>query len=231
MAEVTSNVEFAHKVHELHEHDLHHGGGDSRSEWIEILEAVVLAIVAIATAWAGYQAAKWDARSAEEYALSMRTSIESQQTASLAGQEKLYDNIAFNGWIGARLLNKPEISAFYERRFRPEYAVAFKAWMKLDPIHDPSAPQAPIFMKEYRSAHDEEAKVLSEKAKVNFENGVSMRETGDKYVRITVFLAIVLLLTALSQRFKNRGPRLAVVVVALLLLAISGYWIAILPMA
>jgi hypothetical protein len=81
MAEVTSNVEFAHKVHELHEQSHHHGGGDSHSEWIEILEAVVLAIVAIATAWAGYQAAKWDARSAEEYALSMRTSIESQETA------------------------------------------------------------------------------------------------------------------------------------------------------
>src|SRR4051812_41579740 len=99
MAEVTSNVEFAHKVHELHEQGHH---GDSRSEWIEILEAIVLAIVAIATAWAGYQAAKWDARSAEEYALSMRTSIESQQLAGLAGQEKLYDNIAFNGWIGAQ---------------------------------------------------------------------------------------------------------------------------------
>jgi hypothetical protein len=227
MAEITSNVEFAHKVHEQG----HHHEGPSHGQWIEILEAVVLAIVAISTAWAGYQAAKWDAHSAEQYALSMRTSIESQETANLAGQEKLYDNIAFNGWVGAQLLGKPEISAFYERRFRPEYAVAFKAWMKLDPIHDPSAPQAPIFMKEYRSVHDEQAKVLSAKAKENFENGVNMRETGDKYVRITVFLAIVLLLTALSQRFTIKGPRIAVVAIAFLLLVISGYWIAILPMA
>jgi hypothetical protein len=227
MAEITSNVEFAHKVHEHH----HHHGGGAEGQWIEILEAVVLAIVAIATAWAGYQAAKWDAHSAEQYAVSMRTSIESQQIAGLAGQEKLYDNIAFNGWVGAQLLGKPEVSAFYERRFRPEYAVAFKAWMKLDPIHNPSAPAGPFLMKEYRSAHDEQAKELSEKAKVNFENGVSMRETGDKYVRITVYLAIVLLLTALSQRFKSRGPRVAVVAIAFLLLVVSGYWIAILPRA
>ncbi len=228
MAEITSNVEFAHKVHEQGHH---HHEGDSHGQWIEILEAVVLAIVAIATAWAGYQAAKWDAHSAEQYALSMRTSVESQETAGLAGQEKLYDNIAFNGWVGAQLLGKPEISAFYERRFRPEYAIAFKAWMKLDPLHDPSAPAAPFFMKEYRSAHDEQAKVLSERAKENFENGVNMRETGDKYVRITVFLAIVLLLTALSQRFKSKGPRIVVVTIAFLLLVISGYWIAILPLA
>ena len=40
-----------------------------------------------------------------------------------------------------------------------------------------------------------------------------MRENGD-HVRITVFLATVLLLTALSQRFDILGPRIAVVAVA-----------------
>jgi hypothetical protein len=33
-------------------------------ELVEILEAVLLAIVAIGTAWSGYQAAKWDGRQA-----------------------------------------------------------------------------------------------------------------------------------------------------------------------
>lgn len=41
MTESTSNVEFAHRV--------------------EILEAAGPALVAIATAWSGSQAAKWDA--------------------------------------------------------------------------------------------------------------------------------------------------------------------------
>jgi hypothetical protein len=31
----------------------------SRFEMIEILEAVILALVAVATAWSGYQAAQW----------------------------------------------------------------------------------------------------------------------------------------------------------------------------
>ena len=62
MAETTSNIEFAHKIHESGQH-----GGGPRShgqEWLEILEAVVLAAVAVLTAWSGYQAAKWDAQSA-----------------------------------------------------------------------------------------------------------------------------------------------------------------------
>ena len=58
-----------------------------------------------------------------------------------------------------------------------------------------------------------------------------MRETGDQYVRITVFLATVLLLTALSQRFNILAPRVAVVAVAFVLLVLSAYWILTFPRA
>lgn len=47
-----------------------------------------------------------------------------------------------------------------------------------------------------------------------------MRKTGDPYVKVTVFLAAVLL-TALSQRFPPLDPRIAVVTVAFALLVIS----------
>ena len=63
------------------------------------------------------------------------------------------------------------------------------------------------------------------------ENAVTMRENGDQYVRITVFLATVLLLTALSQRFDILGPRVAVVAVAFVLLVLSAYWILTFPRA
>ena len=55
------------------------------------------------------------------------------------------------------------------------------------------------------------------------------RETGDQYVKVTVLLATVLLLTALSQRFQILGPRVAVLGVAAVLLVVSIYSIATLP--
>jgi hypothetical protein len=58
MPEATSNVEFAHKIHEEGHHHSH--PTDHRARWVEIVEAVVLATVAVATAWSGYQASKWD---------------------------------------------------------------------------------------------------------------------------------------------------------------------------
>ena len=66
MAEITSNVEFAHRIHEQGHS---HGDGplSRRREWLEIFEAIVLAAVAVLTAWSGYQAARWDAKSSAAY--------------------------------------------------------------------------------------------------------------------------------------------------------------------
>jgi hypothetical protein len=45
-------------------------------EIVEILEAVLLAIVAVATAWSGYQAAKWDGRQSELYGVASTVRIQ-----------------------------------------------------------------------------------------------------------------------------------------------------------
>src|SRR5882672_8981077 len=221
MPEATSNVEFAQKIQE---HGHHPPPAGPRERWIEIVEAVVLATVAVATAWSGYQASKWDALSNQHYNLASRTTVFSQEKATLAGQDRLYDITTFNGWVAAKVSKNDKLAAFYERRFRPEYATAFAAWWKLDPVNNPSAPAGPIFMAEYANANSEASAKLATEAKGHFEKGISSRDTGDQYVKVTVFLATVLLLTALGQRFEILGPRVAVVAVAFGLLVMSTYW-------
>lgn len=229
MPEATSNVEFAQKIQEHPHHAV--SPGSRRAQWIEMVEALVLAIVAVATAWSGYQAAKWDARSAQHYNLAARTTVLSQEKATLAGQDRLYDITTFNAWVAARMAGNDKLATYYQRRFRHEYAVAFAAWWKLDPLNNSSAPPGPIFMTEYMNANGQEAAKLGGDARSYFESAVTMRENGDEYVRITVFLATVLLLTALSQRFDIFGPRVAVVGVAFVLLVLSAYWILTFPRA
>ena len=221
MAEARSNVEFAHRIHEHGKH--HPAPTDRRVQWVEIVEAVLLAAVAVATAWSGYQAARWDALSTSQYSLAARTTVAAQGKMTLAGQDRLYDITTFNGWIAAKTAGNDKLAELYQRRFRPEYAGAFAAWQKLDPLHNPSAPAGPIFMAEYTNANSRESATLAVEAKGYFENGVSMRETGDNYVKVTVLLATVLLLTALGQRFEIFGTRVAVLAVAAVLLIVSTY--------
>jgi hypothetical protein len=230
LPEVNSNVEFAHRVHEsAHEH--HHQPLDQRHEWVAIAEAIVLAIVAIATAWSGYQAAKWDAHSAEQYSLNSNTMILSQERTTESGQYHLYDVLTFNGWMFSKARNDQALMEFYERRFRPEFRTAFNDWIKLDPLHNESAPAGPALMPSFKDPTAEEAARLSKQGKAYFEQAVTARETGDQYVKVTVLLATVLLLTALSQRFKSLSPRVIVVAVALVLLLISAFQLFKLPRA
>jgi hypothetical protein len=227
MPESTSNVEFAHRIHEQG----HHGGPHGRAEWLEVAEAVVLAAVAVLTAWSGYQAARWDARSAQSYAQASATTAAAQEQHTLAGQDHLYDICTFNSWMAARSSHDEALAGVFERRFRPEYAAAYAAWMKTDPFHNPNAAPGPSFMPEYKEARLEKARALGDQARTQYESGVQARETGDEYVRITVVLATVLLLTALSQRFKIHAARVGLVGVASVLLVIAVFWIATFPRA
>lgn len=83
-------------------------------------------------------------------------------------------------------------------------------------------------MPQYKNASELESG-LADMSKQYFENAVSARERGDDYVRVAVFLATVLFLTALSQRFTYVGPRAVVVSIAAILLLVGAFWTLTLP--
>jgi hypothetical protein len=222
-----ANIEIAHKLNEAEEHGPHH-----KSKWVEALEiaeAIILAMVAIATAWSGYQAAKWDGRQDELYEQSTRLRVQAQGLATRGGQEQIYDASTVTEWIKAESSGNKKLAELFERRFRPEAKAAFEAWKKTDPLNNPDAPAGPLVMPEYHNAHAEESAKLSQEATEAFEQGSKSRSTSDDYVRVTVLLATVLLLTAIAQRFKTHQVRMGLAAVAFLLVCIPIYRILSLP--
>jgi hypothetical protein len=221
------NIEVAHHMNESHGHGAPHSS--KWLEFLEIVEAIVLAMVAIATAWSGYQAAKWDGLQDELYEQSTKLRVQAQGSASRGGQEQIYDASTVVEWMKAESTGQTKLAALFEKRVRPEARPAFEAWKKTDPLNNPDAPPGPLVMPEYRNAHLEEASKRSEEATSLFERGAAARTTSDKYVRATVLLATVLLLTAISQRFKTHQVRMGLAIVALLLLCIPIYRLIRLP--
>jgi hypothetical protein len=208
-----ANIEVAHHLSEHSEH-----APSLAHQILEIAEAIVLAIVAISTAWSGYQAALWTGKQAELYGLAGRYRTQSEGAMVTANQERLYNASTVVEWLKAEAGGNKKLSDLFERRFLPEFRPAFEAWKKTDPLNNPNAPAGPFFMSEYRSAKAEEATKLGEQASESFERGNQARETSDKYVRVTVLLATVLLLMAISQRFKTQAVRVGLAVLAVLLL-------------
>ena len=201
----------------------------SRFEAIEIIEAVILALVAVATAWSGYQAARWAGMRAENYAEASRLRVTAEGLATLAGQERIYDSDTFNSWLTAKLDGKEQAASFFERRFRDEYRPAFTAWLRTDPFKNAQAPPGPIFMPEYHNAKHEQFLSPNKQAAEMADRGTKSGETGDDYVRITVLLATVLLITAIGQRFRFKAVRIVFMILACLLLCLPLLRLLMLP--
>jgi hypothetical protein len=221
-----SNIEIATHLNE-------HGGHEESQGYpiLEIVEALVLAIVAIATAWSGYQAALWTGHQAELYGQASKLRIEAEGVATLANQERLYNASTVVEWLKAEVHGDKKLADLFERRFLPEFRPAFEAWKKTDPLNDPKAPAGPQLMAEYRSSKTEAAAKLNDQATEVFEQGTRARQQSDQYVRVTVTLATVLLLIAISQRFKTRAVRIGLLATAMLLLCFPVYHIITLPRA
>jgi hypothetical protein len=212
------------KLNQMRESD-----SQSRLEVVEIIEAMILALVAVATAWSGYQAASWAGRRAQQYAEANRLRVAAEGLATLAGQERIYDSDTFNSWLAAKLDGKEKAAEFFERRFRDEYRSAFTAWLGTDPFNNAQAPPGPIFMPDYHNAKHEQFLGLSKQAAAVADQGTRSGETGDQYVRITVLLATVLLITAIGQRFRFRAVRIAFMILAWLLLCLPLWQLLMLP--
>src|SRR5262245_18237184 len=158
--------------------------GPEKLRWerfVEICEAIVLATVAVSTAWSGYQAAKWDGQQAERYGTASAIRIQADEQLTLGGQQKLLDVATFNTWIQMQQEGREGLAALYVRRFIPEFKMAFDAWLETHPFSNPDAPPGPAFMPEYVNSQIDEGNSLNDEATAIFEEGTEARETSDDY--------------------------------------------------
>ena len=199
------NVEIAHKLSE-HESHAHH---ERWHEILEIIEVTLLAVVAVATAWSGLQAARWDGRQSVRYGESSRLRFEADAASTRGGQTLVANSSGFSTWLLAESEGNKKLMEEMERRFTPDYRTAFDDWLKTDPFTNDDAPAGPAYMPGYSNPDMEKAEHLNAEASHAFEEGTEARETGEKYVRNTVLFASVLFLVAIAQRQKARSSRVA----------------------
>ncbi len=170
-------------------------------QWSEILSAVLLAAVAIGTAWSGFQSAQWGGVQSIKFSRASSLRVESSRASTLGGQLVTIDVILFEGWVDAYVAENEDLLNFYEGRFRDEFNPAFEAWVATDPVNNPDAPSQPFLMEEYQVASMQEAEQLEEEASALFAEGELANQTSDDYAFSTVLLATVLFFAGIATRF------------------------------
>jgi hypothetical protein len=188
---------------------------------IVIAEAVLLSIVTLCAAWSGYAAAKWSTESRLSLADASTARVEANRADGEAAELRNFDSSTFEAWFAAYIAGNDEATRIAERRFRPEFKVAFDAWRATRPETNPGAPKGPTYMPQYREPGLAEGRALDEKASEAFARGESQGSTADKYVRTTVLLASVLFLVGISTHFPLRGARYTLIGVGTVVLLFS----------
>jgi hypothetical protein len=215
---------------EISEHAKHAEPHERRDRLISITEAVLLSVVALLAAWSGYAASKWTTESRVEIATASSLRIEGSRADTDAFELRNLDSSNFNAWFSAFTAGNKPAMRLAERRFRPDYRVAFDAWRATKPETNPGAPRGPTYMPQYKRPGAAKARTLDERAKAAFHDGERDGSTADKYVRLTVVLASILFLVGISTHFPYRGVRYGLIGLGFALLVLSLVQLSGLPL-
>jgi hypothetical protein len=196
---------------------------------IEVFATIVLGLATLATAWSGYQSARWGGVQAANFnrAGAMRT--ESVRASNQAGQLVQIDIAIFMNWINAFAAEDEALADFYEERFSDRLAPAFSAWIETEPRNNPEAAQSPFALPEYVVGEQVEADRMEKNAEELFALGMDANGISDEYVVNTVILASVLFLAGIQSRFRSIWLRLTIIAVGLIILSVGLYNIISLP--
>jgi hypothetical protein len=189
---------------------------------ISIIEASLLAIVAVLAAYSGWAAAKWST----EASLSLARASAARAEANAANLDALnslnFDVSTFNAWFSAYVADDQSAMAIAAKRFTPNFRRAFEAWLTTNPATNPAAPPGPTYMPQYQQPAKAQAAALNAQATADYARGERAGSTSDNYVRTTVYLATVLFLAGLGGHFGYRAIRygLATVGTGILIVAV-----------
>src|SRR6186997_1893377 len=118
----------------------------------ELVATVLLSVAAVATAWSGYQATRWNGEQAKASSRTNAIRVEAARAQGLSESQTQVDVATFIQWVDAYALKRTELSDFYFKRFRKEFRPAVAAWLATKPLENPNAPLTPFAMPQYKLA-------------------------------------------------------------------------------
>lgn len=196
---------------------------------IELLSTVLLALAAVATAWATYQGAHWRSEQALAGNRSTAARVQENRVAAVANREIQNDALTFTQWVNAYSTGQTELAAFYFRRLRPEFRPAVRAWIATRPLVNPTAPLTPFVMPQYRSAALAEADRLEATGVAASAAAEANVERADRYILCVVLFATSLFFAGISTRLGTDRTRVTVLAMGWVMFAGTLAWMLTFP--
>jgi len=197
----------------------------------EILSVVLLALAALSTAWASYQAARWHGEQAQAQTRATASRLESTRASGVANRESQIDVAIFIQWVDARARGETDLEAFYEARFREEFVPAFEAWIATEPFTNPDAPLSPFAMPEYDLDATNQAERLEAQSTAASDDAREDIQRADNYVLAVVLFASALFFAGISTKLETPTARASILALGYLVFLATVVWIATFPVS
>jgi hypothetical protein len=199
--------------------------------FIEIFATLLLALAAVATAWSSYQANRWNGEQVKAGSRTNGLRIEAARAQGLSETETEVDVATFIQWVDAHANTDVALQEFYEERFRPEFRVAFDAWIATDPFEKPDAPPTPFKMPEYQTAAKAEVARLDAASAASSEVVQRNIQRSANYVLGVVLFAVTLFFAGVSTKLGERSLRIALLSLGWVIFAGTVIWLATFPVS
>ena len=156
---------------------------------------LLLSLVAVLTAWCGYQASQWGGDSSVAFNQASDARIDATGFESQARDARALDLAVYAQWVIAEAHDDQALADYIQARFSPEFTVAFTAWDDGGRVE-----QGPFARKEYVPPGSEESVASLAESDADFQRAMDFNDKSDSYSLMTVMFALVLFLAAIAQR-------------------------------
>ncbi len=198
---------------------------------IEIFATLLLALAAVATAWSGYQANRWNGEQVKAGSRTNALRIDAARAQGLSEAETQVDVATYIEWVKAYASGDEVLQDFFEARFRADFRPAFDAWLATDPFENPDAPLTPFRMEEYQPASRTEAARLDAAAAASAEVVQRNLQRSANYVLAVVLFAVTLFFAGVSTKLDSQRMQVVLLVAGWVVFLGTVTWLLTFPVS
>ena len=197
--------------------EIEHHRSEARADVISVIEAILLAVVALVAGWSGFASAKWSTESRLALAQSATARSQASRAELRALDTRNFDASTFNAWFTAYVAGdeagddaRPRSGSGPSSRSRSTRG------RRRIPRRIPKLRPGPRTCPSTNNRTPHSRPSSTRRPTRNTPKANTTRPTADDYVRITVYLATVLFLVGISGHFKFRAARYGLVTIGVI---------------
>lgn len=207
---------------------------ERRQRLLDSWTALILAVAAVATAWASFQASQWSGAQSDAQSASAMSRSDAGRLASEATGDEIVDSQMWLSWLTAVANKQVARADFFEKRFSPTLAAAQTQWLtgvQLDANGDPVVvpPGTPMDLPGYIVPNEAKSVEISAKAEQDLILADEAASHSTSFVLLALLFALVLFFASIATKFTDPKTQAILVLVSIALLTFAGIRMLVLP--